>query len=142
MSAADAIHPDQLRLFMRPHEIIAATAGSVETGEHEIGAGNRTKAHLEEKLQRARRPGTSGESASLLESVTEHGVQKPIILSNQGPNYTRSEHFWIGNGHHRLAAAQEAEATTGRQQYVPVIYDEDDFMGSHKTRETFGIAKD
>ena len=166
MAASDNVHPEQLQMFMRPQEIFDKTAGSVEVTERYREQSpsmhqGLIESHMKDKLREAQRPGSSVEwgaassmeqedvqaRPSLADHIAQHGVEKPIILSTQGPGRPSrldakpSENLYIGNGHHRLASAQFAEQQTGRPQYVPVVHDYD-FMGSRQTNETFGTSTD
>ena len=150
MAASDHLHPGQLQMFMRPQEILDSTTGSIESGPHVLANGQpgRTKQHMAMKLQEAsegedpyvyseEKGKWEGQGPSLVDDVKAHGVEKPIILSDTGPNGMRHG-SWIGNGHHRLAAAMQAEKDTGRQQYIPVIHDRH-YMGTQDTINTFGV---
>lgn len=145
MAASDHLHPVQLQMFMRPQEVLDTMQGSVEQRDMSMIQG-----HLTHKLREAKIRGEPylanhdgeliGQGPSLYDQVKTHGVEKPIILQHT-ENYRGDPMLLLGNGHHRLAAAQAAEQETGQQQYIPVIHD-DNYMGSSRTKDTFGVAED
>jgi hypothetical protein len=135
----------QLQMFMTPAEIKSHVVGSVDAPGRTPDERKKNMGHVlsGEKLERARRLGTAGEgdTTSMLESITKGGVQKPVIISDQGPNLSRGDDLWLGNGNHRVGAAEQAEKDTGKQQFIPVIHD-DNYMGSYDTNRTFGTSQD
>lgn len=65
-----------------------------------------------------------GSHAGLKKNVEIHGVQKPITIVPPHKEWTL-EGYTMGQGHHRVVAAEMAEKETGAEQYLPVQYDED-----------------
>ena len=132
----------QLRMFMRPGEILDTIQGSADAG-----AGRSNVEHMVRGSKLDTAQGRQSGNTTLYESIRQGGVRKPIILypGSEHGGYagedSRSAHFWLGNGHHRVASAEEAERATGKQQYIPVVHD-NDFMGQSFAAQHFGIAYD
>lgn len=112
MSAARHIHPDQLRMLMRPDEIKSFVDSSVDRHE-----GESMRALWADK----------GNNRLRHRIATEGGVHKPVII----------QHEWngeklMGNGHHRVENTGRLASATGREMYVPVVHD-DHYMGNDDT---------
>jgi len=76
-----------------------------------------------EKVWEGKRKDLDDSHAGLEEDVEIHGVQKPITIVP--PHKENPEGYTMGQGHHRVVAAEMAEDATGDEQYIPVQYDKD-----------------
>lgn len=130
MSASKHINPNQLKLFMTAQEVMDSVSDSVdrareyqdvdpETGEI-ITVPEQTMEDLwKDKLSESKGRGYLGQKP-LYDSIKEKGVQRHVTLqTNPDGSLT------MGQGHHRVAAAADIAKKTGKQMYVPVIYDDD-----------------
>jgi len=124
---------EQLQLFHAPEEL--RNLPSVEDGSNADGTGVNTVRqgyNENDRLRRLNRPtGTAGSGPSLQQSITKGGVEKPVILQDQGTGNLPIH----GNGHHRTLGALNAG-----KQFVPVLYD-NDYMGT-RLGDQFGVAED
>lgn len=117
-------HGNQLRLFMSGNEIIDSLDGSVDSttstrydsgwhGEEGEQAYQDTwDAKREENLYRD----------SWKANIAEHGFKRHITIQ---PTYDDNGEpiFVHGDGHHRTALAADMENESGREVYVPTVYD-------------------
>jgi len=144
----DALNPHQLQMFMRPSELLGKVKGVVDADRGQSVADVMEYKHRNAQYQAdydRMETHPHEPTMTLDESIRSEGIRKPVILSpgdtvstalDSTPN--RSEHFWLGNGHHRVATAAAMEKE-GTDIHVPVIYDHN-YMGSKQTRDTFGVA--
>jgi hypothetical protein len=121
MPAQDHLQPKQLQMFMRPKELKGLLTGSVD-GSHSTGA-----VWLEKK--------SDNEGTILSQSILQHGIRKPVVIkhSARGAKDTPGAHaempFTMGNGHHRVQAADDIEEQTGKHIYIPVVHSKDSIWG-------------
>lgn len=118
-------NPEQLQMFMRPHEILSKLYGfaddtqNYDFGDDEdfgdpISPKDYPDSQLHhDKLQEAKDSG-------LHDSIETEGIRNHIVLQTS-PHTTQ---FRMGNGHHRLSVALDLESK-GRQVHIPVIHDAD-----------------
>ena len=128
--SSDKINPDQFRMFMRPHEIKELVPNSVDA----FGEGSKKKRmarlwehkkkDIEENISSGQRDDdiTYGD---LKESIKKVGVMRPVTLYTGMETPAGHEPVAMGQGHHRVVAAEMAEKETGKDYYVPVIYSDD-----------------
>ena len=105
-------NPEQLQMFMRPHEILNKLSGFMDDDGGFIDDPQdypNSKLHAE-KLDEAKDSG-------LHDGIETDGVMNHIVLTNTG-----RDKFRMGNGHHRLSAALDLEER-GHQVDIPVIHD-------------------
>ena len=107
-------NPDQLQMFMRPHEILNKISGFMDnTGSHIDDPKDYPYSDLHnEKLGEAIDSG-------LHDGIETDGIMNHIVLTNTG-----RDKFRMGNGHHRLSVALDLEEK-GHQVDIPVIHDND-----------------
>lgn len=106
-------NPEQLQMFMRPHEILNKINSFVDDDYSDIDDPRDypySDLH-DEKLEEAK-------STGLHESIETDGVRDHIVLETA----PRSSRFRLGNGHHRLSVALDLEEK-GHQVDIPVIHD-------------------
>ncbi len=115
--------PNQYKLFMRPQELMDTVKYSVDYGivPYNIRQTNDGERILNEvwnqKTKELRRSAYSG----LVNSIEQHGILRPVTIEDRG----HGRAFGMGQGHHRVVAAQRVENRTGRQVYIPVVYSND-----------------
>jgi hypothetical protein len=121
MAASDHLHHEQLRMFMRPHEVQKLVKESVD--RRWISDRERTMRNLWAWKKRDMKE----RHKDLNVSVKTSGVLNPIIIiPPSSQNYaTKYPKYTMGQGHHRVVAALNAEKTTKQEYYVPVVYDRD-----------------
>lgn len=114
--------PNQLKLFMRPQELMDTVQHSADEGIVDRDLRNKgTRKDIMTSVWGTKRRELYGPHYSgLVESIKKHGVIRPVTIEDI-PNQPLS----MGQGHHRVAAANMVEQQTGRQIYIPVTYDED-----------------
>ena len=117
---------DQLQMLMRPHQLQSLPSIDRRGGEDESAVWD------EKRSENANDLGYS----STARSVEELGVRQPVIAYHGRAD----KGMMMGNGHHRVAAADTAEKKTGNQSWVPVVHDKD-WMGTDDTMETFNIPR-
>lgn len=141
VSAARHIHPDQLKMFMTPDEIVATVGDSVDRG-HGDGDPNEDLNDLWDRKSGDLSDPYSGHE-DLQEHVNAEGVKTPVILQvsphskvsvNSSP--TSRAGILMGNGHHRVMAAENKQDLTGHQVYVPVLHDSH-YMGNQATQHAY-----
>jgi hypothetical protein len=122
MSASDHLQGEQLRMFMRPREVQKLVKESVD--RRWIWDKNKTMRNLW-KQKRSEVEGKAFKNVNV--SVETLGVLDPIIIiPPSSQNYaTEYSKYTMGQGHHRVMAALNAEKTTKQEYYVPVVYDRD-----------------
>jgi len=123
MAASDHLQGEQLRMFMRPREVMALVTESVDRPVGLSSTVSSTPGWTMEKVWEGKRKDLDDSHAGLEEDVEIHGVQKPITIVP--PHKENPEGYTMGQGHHRVVAAEMAEDATGDEQYIPVQYDKD-----------------
>ena len=122
-------NPDQLQLLMKPSEILSRLHGFYDDKDgdtwDDITPERYAKSGLHAfKLQEAESQGTA-------DLIRKEGVLKPVvlmpprardILDPEKKELSRTRHFMLGNGHHRLAVAFDMEQQ-GSDIHIPVIHD-------------------
>jgi len=108
-------NPEQLQMFMRPHEILNKLHRFADDG---LGNIDDPKDYPysdlhERKLDEAKDSG-------LHDGIETDGILNHIVLKTS--NYTNK--FILGNGHHRLSVALDLEEK-GHQIDIPVIHHND-----------------
>jgi len=108
-------NPEQLQMFMRPHEILNKLHHFADDG---LGNIDDPKDYPysdlhERKLDEAKDSG-------LHDGIETDGILNHVVLKTS--NYTNK--FILGNGHHRLSVALDLEEK-GHQVDIPVIHDTD-----------------
>lgn len=119
MAAKDHLNGDQLRMFMRPQEIINLVTSSID---QETNWDDETKDQPLEELWNQKRAevNKSVTYKDLKPSITYHGVKRPITIV---PGVDKHEpSYMMGEGHHRVMAADEVEKETGKEIYIPVVH--------------------
>ena len=121
----DNLHPEQMRLFMRPSEIMSSVTGSEDAYE----AGESLERTWDRKEWETKQPKGKHRSGGLYKTLKKEQVRNPVELyvrqgTKLNPWEPMSEHLEMGEGHHRVAAAAAVErATRGRvTHWVPVEY--------------------
>lgn len=121
MAAKDHLQGEQLRMFMRPHEI----KGMVESSGDLSLLYNQNMTE-EEVKQQVTMPNLWafkrkhwGPWEKLQKSVEKEGVEKPIEV--KGPTRSFPTHRMV-EGHHRVIAAEMAEEATNKEYYVPITH--------------------
>jgi hypothetical protein len=118
MSARHVLNPMQMQLFVDPEEHVQRIVGATDQRHDETREGLFHRKEMETRDPDPPYPGSHG--AGLYKSVKESGVLHPIQLL---PAMDKSG--WIQfEGHHRIAAARAVQRDTGRQQWVPVHYNQ------------------
>lgn len=110
MPAHEHLNKNQLRMFMRPHEIYDLTVDSIDRADGETLED--TWVHKESEINDG--------YIDLANSVLKEGVKRPITIMLNHGHY---KDFTMGQGHHRVKSAEYAEDATGKEYYVPVVYD-------------------
>lgn len=113
MAASEHLNSRQLKLFMTPQEIMGSVVDSVDRGYDEP-----IEDLWDEKLEESKGALKTNSGKSLYDSIADKGVQRHVTLQQDGG------HLVMGQGHHRVAAAADIAKRTGRQMYIPVVYDE------------------
>jgi hypothetical protein len=115
-------NPNQYKLFMRPQELMDTIKRSVDEGI----VSYQTRRYGEHgRVMNALWHQKSAELKGypyhrLVDSIAQHGVLRPITIED----YSGTPLF-MGQGHHRVVAAHQVEQQTGRQIYIPVVYNDD-----------------
>jgi hypothetical protein len=129
MARKPHLRGEQLKLFMTAHELKNSLSDSVDLQPsyidyddegNTIQVPDQTMDDLwEQKLDESKyKP--RAQSSSLYDSIAQRGVRKHVTLVPDGKGG-----LTMGQGHHRVAAAADIAEKTGRQMYIPVIYDDD-----------------
>ena len=124
MAASDHLQGEQLRMFMRPHEVMGLVTESVDRPTKREQSFGLSVSRTMEQLWEGKRKDLGDSHAGLEEDVERHGVEKPITIVPPHEEWN-PEGYTMGQGHHRVVAAEMAEKETGAEQYLPVQYDED-----------------
>lgn len=113
-------NPNQLKLFMRPNEIMDTITDSIDVGMVDVQTRMTKKQPkiMKEVWSRKRRELRGKQYSGLTESIKQHGVIRPITIQD-----IPGEPLRVGQGHHRIVASAKVEKETGRQIYIPVVYD-------------------
>ena len=122
MAAVDHIHPEQLRLFMRPGEIKGAVTESVDM---DAPLGSPMEAMWAGKERESREPikDEVQHGAGLYERLRTEQVREPVVLKVE-PGKSMKQSLWMGEGHHRTAASHTAERDVRMTHWLPVEYEE------------------
>lgn len=113
MAAHEHLNKNQLRMFMRPHEIYELVVDSIDRADGET---------LEDTWVNKESEIEDGSYNGLVDSVLKEGVKRPITIMLNHGHY---KDFTMGQGHHRVKSAEYAEDATGKEYYVPIVYDWD-----------------
>ena len=106
-------NPDQLQMFMRPHEILnkidsfVDDSGSMIDDPRDYPYSDLHNEKLGEAID-----------SGLHDGIETDGIMNHIVLQTA----PRSSQFRMGNGHHRLSVALDLEER-GHQVDIPVIHD-------------------
>lgn len=129
------ISPDQFRMFMRPHEIKEHVTNSVDAfgGGTKTERMNRTWDQKKQDIKEGIHNDADDKSYDdLKESIKNVGVMRPVTLYTDMITPLGRESVAMGQGHHRVAAAEMAEKETGKDYYIPVVYSND----MHETEDS------
>ena len=134
MPSSDALHPEQLRMFIPAGELTSAVLttkgplkGDFVPGDFEPGPDFDYAGTWRRKLKESHKPADLYYDDSRYDAVATEGVTKPIQLMHSSQragfrgNRQRAageEHWVIVDGHHRIAAASDIDP----QMEVPVEY--------------------
>lgn len=129
MAASDHLQSEQLRMFMRPREVIDLVTESVDRPYAREQAWGLPLSRTVKDVWDWKRAETRVD-ARLSDHVKIHGVQKPITIVPPHEEWNPTG-YTMGQGHHRVAAAEMAEDASGNEYYIPVQYDEDFNYGHH-----------
>ena len=116
-------NPNQYKLFMRPQELMSSIRHSVDEDgnvSYETLVSQNRDNILRELWRQKDRELDNVSHTGLLNSIEQHGILRPITLE-----VYHNEPITMGEGHHRVAAALRVEKKTGREVYIPVVYDRD-----------------
>lgn len=116
MAAHEHLQGEQLRMFMRPHEVMGLVKESVDRPVMQSLEG--LWKEKDEELD-------YGGYRTLNRSVKNKkgGVMRPITIVP--PSGIHDRIYTMGQGHHRVVSALRAEKETGQERYIPVMYDPD-----------------
>lgn len=119
MAASDHLNHDQLRMFMRPQEIINLVTSSID---QETNWDDETEDQPLEGLWNQKRAEVNRSVTwkYLKPSITAEGVKRPITIVPGSDKYEPP--YMMGEGHHRVMAADEVEKETGKEVYIPVVH--------------------
>ena len=109
-------NPEQLQMFMRPHEILNKLYGFIDDTYYGKIDDPRDYPHSDLHAEKLGEAIDSG----LHDGIETDGILNHIVLET-APHTTK---FRLGNGHHRLSAALDLESK-GHQINIPVIHDTD-----------------
>jgi hypothetical protein len=103
-------NPNQYKMFMRPREIKAAVADSVD----------REYSESMDKLWQDK----AEESDYIIDDLQERGtIRHPVTLQEAHSFPSGIPELHMGQGHHRVAGAERYEKETGKQVLIPVVHD-------------------
>lgn len=113
-------NPNQLKLFMRPNEIMDTIKDSIDVGmvDNQLRMSKDQSKIMNTMWGMKRRELRGKQYRGLTESIKEHGVMRPVTIED-----LPGEPLRMGQGHHRVVASAKVEKETGRQVYIPVVYD-------------------
>jgi hypothetical protein len=126
MSAKDALHPQQMRMFIEVNEIVDGFDKSDTYFSHtdtaprdqwEKPAPETTLSNYEGEALRDRKLRNASARKSMVydldEGLAEHNLP-PVDVGDS------TDRPYLDNGHHRLAVFEQRKKKTGHEQYVPV----------------------
>lgn len=105
-------NPNQYKMFMRPREIKAVVADSVDRSDLDS-----MKTLWQDKAD---------ESDYIVDDLKERGtIRHPVTLQEVRSEYNPADtpELHMGQGHHRVAGAERYEKETGKQVLIPVVHD-------------------
>lgn len=121
MSASQHLHPYQLSLFVQAKDLMDTKAGDFG-GTPMSQRRDAYERKLRESSERKATPTHDSRNEmepTLLESIKEHGVQKPVELDVfRGVSNPNEWQEWLFNGHHRVASAHSINP----DMWLPVTY--------------------
>ena len=130
MAASDHLQGEQLRMFMRPREVMDLVTESVDRPTaRERSYGLPVRKSMEDVWEWKKEEALERGLAS---NVGIHGVQRPITIVPPHKEWNPTG-YTMGQGHHRVAAAKVVEDESGSEYYIPVQYDEDFNYGHYST---------
>ena len=114
--------PNQLKLFMRPQELMdtirySSDESVVDKSTRAEGDRDKTMSSLW-SIKRSELYGRH--YSGLVESIKNHGVLRPVTIEDRS-----GAPLTMGQGHHRVAAANMVEQNTGKPVFIPVVYGDD-----------------
>lgn len=112
-------NPNQYKLFMRPQELMDTIKNSVDV--HVSPSYRKTTDEskvMSDLWDLKTKELRSHQYSRLAKSIEEHGILRPVTIEDNPGNPLA-----MGQGHHRVVAAHKVEQRTGRQVYIPVVYD-------------------
>lgn len=119
MAASNHLNKEQLRMFLRPDEVVNLVDSSVDQQEDYLTGYKQTVDDLwKDKREELDKFVTY---SRLVPSIKKHGIQRPITIVPPD-EYDISKEFVMGEGHHRVMAAKALEEETGKEVYIPVVY--------------------
>lgn len=124
MAAKDHLQGEQLRMFMRPHEI----KDMIGSSEDMFYLHNPELTDEEQKQQEtmpnlwAFKRHHWGPWERLQKDVEKEGVKTPIEVGTPWRSSPRFNTYRMKEGHHRVIAAEMAEEATNKEYYVPITY--------------------
>ena len=107
------INPEQLRLIMRPDEIMGTAVRSRDSQRGGITQSQKWAQAREE----AAKPRGEGHGSGVFDSVMKEGLTSHVNL--RLPEEPGGD-VEMGEGAHRVVSAKMKEEATGREQWVPV----------------------
>ena len=122
-------NPDQLQLLMKPSEIINRLHGFYDDKDGDTWNDITPERYAVSDLHKNKL--AEAEAHGTADSIRKEGVLKPVvlmppktrdILDPVNKELSRTRHFMLGNGHHRLAVAFDMEQQ-GSDIHIPVLYD-------------------
>lgn len=129
MAASDHLQGEQLRMFMRPREVMDLVTDSVDRPTaRERSYGLPVRKSMEDVWEWKREE--TRVKGKLSDDVKIHGVRRPITVVPPHEEWNPTG-YTMGQGHHRVTAAEMAEDASGGEYYIPVQYDEDFNYGHH-----------
>jgi hypothetical protein len=130
--------PNQLKLFMRPQELMDTVKYSSDEGIVNRETRNKgTREEIMSSVWGTKRSELYGPHyASLVNSIKTHGVLRPVTIED-----IPGKPLAMGQGHHRVAAANMVEQQTGKPVFIPVTYDEDYSHGDFASNFPVSLAE-
>lgn len=135
MAASDHLQGEQLRMFMRPREVMDLVTESVDRPTNRfVIDGLPARKSMEDVWKQK---GEEALARGLTNNIKVHGVQKPITIVPPHEEWNPTG-YTMGQGHHRVAAAKFLEDASDSEYYIPVQYDEDFNYGHYPTVWPYG----
>jgi hypothetical protein len=138
-------YPDgsrSLKMFMTGQDIKHDITGSVDSVSRrrdewdEEGLNSMWDVKLDESTYR--KVGHGADRKTLYDSIATEGVQRPVTLWHPEDGRGWGEGAMVhGDGHHRTAVAADIQAKTGREVYLPVVHDANDYMYSNESNDNW-----